>query len=740
MRTRAVALGLLLGAVGWSAPGVSFAQEAGEKKEPAATESKKEESPAAEPKQEESERADAQEQEEPLELGKVTVTAEGEKPYYVQSIITEEEVEEARNSGSVDSLLKGEAGVQLSRKSFEGSDSSKILLRGFDESRSLILLNGRNLHGAGVYGGYYVDWSSLSLEEVKRVEITRGAGPAKYGNTLGGVVNIITRDGTEEPGTVLRGTGGSFGTWDVEGSNAGGIGPLRYSVAASHYGTDAYLRNAFVDRNAFAARLAFKLPAEIELKAGTRYTEGENGMIVYNRPDSPYYDDTEPKSLESQLGGPYVQFLDHGRGLWGPRDWGDRSYWRNERWQVDAGLFRDNEDFGFSLQTYLFDEYRKEQFYGVDDPHHLVLQRDSKPEDWNWGYRADFHNLLAGAGPHQVEYGLEGQYLGYGDMDVVTVDPNYFPPWGLPTSSPGERDISRLNGGYLQDLWKINDWLEVEAGFRFDSFEADGPEANAITIDEDKWSPRVGVTVRPWEGGHVTGRYARAYRFPTLPEYYWWYSGFQPEDRKNLTSEKANQWELEVGQRVSEKAEFTARWYYYEVDDYIRTVYGYMPSRVVYNIDRVDLQGVELEAFHQLPYGFSAWANYTVQKTEKRGDVLDKSSDLSDELVELPEHQFNLGLDYRRENGLEARLRLGYVGERHEVYGDQAVPGASTLKKMDSYADMDFNLSYPFFKGEKVRESRLLLAVQNILDERYEEEYGFPMPGITFTAGLSVKF
>ncbi len=727
METRMLRFSALLGALMLAVPAMSFGQEAGEKKEP----------PAAEAKEKKPAEKETKDKKEAVELGKVVVTAKKEKPHYVQDVIPAEEVARARRSASVEGLFKDLAGVQLSRRSFAGSDSNKLRLRGFGESRSLILLNGRNLHGAGVYGGYYVDWSSLSLEEVERVEVIRGAGPARYGNTLGGVVNIVTKEWTEKPRTVIRSAGGNLGTWDAQASHSGGVGRLRYSVAASHYETDGYLRNAFADREAFAARFALKLPAEMELTAGVRFTENECGMIVYNRPDSPYYDGRKPKSLESQLGGPYARFWDHNTG---PRDWGDGSYWKDERWQFDLGLSRDTEKFGFSLQAYMFNQHREEYFYAMDDPRHLALQRDSEPEDRNWGWRADFHNLLEGVGQHKIEYGLEGHYLGYGDMDVAKVDSTYFPAWAVPASSSGERNISQLNGGYVQDLWKVNDWLEVEAGLRFDSFEADGPEASAITVDEDKWSPRLALTVRPWEGGRVTGRYARACRFPTLPEYYWWYSGFQPADRKDLTAEKANQWELEVGHDVTDKFAVKVRGYYYEVDDYIRTIFGYKPSRVIYNIDRVDFQGLEVEASHELPRGFSVWANYTVQKTEKHGDVLDNSSDLTDELVELPENKFGLGLDYRRKNGLEARLALRYVDQRHAVRGSLATPGASTLEKMDSYVDVDLSLSYPLFRGKKGQESRVFVSVENLLDEDYEEEYGYPMPGITFVFGLIASF
>jgi len=675
-----------------------------------------------------------------VRMDEVVVTATKVRPERAGEVLQPDELDPGRRSASVDGLFKELAGVELSRRSFAGSDGSKVRIRGLAESRSLILLDGRNLHGAGVYGGYYVDWSSLSLEDVKRVEIIRGAGPAKYGNTLGGVVNVVTREWSDEPRTTVRTAGGNLGTWNAEVAHAGAFRAMRYSVAASHYETDGYLRNAFVDREAFAARLGLMLPWEMELSAGARFTEGESGMIVYNHPDSPHYDARKPKSLESQLGGPNVRFWDHGDGLWGDRDWGDGSYWQNRRWEFDWGLARKAEDFGFSVRAYLFNENREEYFYALDDPQHVVLKRGSKPEDRNWGWRADCHNRLEAGGYHRIEYGLEGHYLGYGDMNVSRVDPAYFPAWALPTSSTGERGISERSGGYVQDLWTVNDWLEVEAGLRFDSFEADGPEENAVAVDEEQWSPRIALTVRPWEGGHVTGRYARPCRFPTLPEYYWWYSGFQPADRKDLRAERAHQWELEVGHRLADRFEITARGYHYDVEDYIRTVFGYRPSRVIYNIDRVNFRGFELEASCRLPLGFSAWTNYTIQKTEKHGDVLDNSSELTDELVELPENTFGFGLDYRAKQGLAARATLRYVDGRHVVRGSLAAPGGSTLEGIDGYVNVDLSLSCPLLRSGKKKECRFFFTVQNLLDEDYQEEYGYPMPGITFMAGLSAKF
>ena len=82
MRTRALALSFLLGALVWAAPVTSFGQEAGEKKEP----------PAAEAKEKKPAEKETKDKKEAVELGKVVVTAKKEKPHYVQDVIPPEEV------------------------------------------------------------------------------------------------------------------------------------------------------------------------------------------------------------------------------------------------------------------------------------------------------------------------------------------------------------------------------------------------------------------------------------------------------------------------------------------------------------------------------------------------------------------------------------------------------------------------------------------------------------------------
>jgi len=685
---------------------------------------------------------------EPIEI--VITAPKAEPTPGAPLVIRTEDVPHIRLSTTADGLLENTAGVDLSRRRFAGNENSRLTLRGFDESRSRILLNGRNLHGAGVFGGYYVDWDSLSVTDIESLTLIRGAAPAKYGNTLGGVVDLETRQGSEEPETQVSLEGGLIDedareeTWNGRMSHSGSSGPLRYTFSAGHDDTDGYLRNAFSERDTFSAGLTWQITEDLDLTLSGRYTRNESGMIVYNRPDSPYYDPDEPDSLSGDLGGPGLPFK-NGPGAWGPFYPGDDSRWKDRRLNLDLALSYETDDFGATVRAYFMDQDRKDRFYSISRPGHLVFLRESEPEKNNWGWSTDLEHGLDALGHHTIEYGASGTYLGYGDIDVEYFDPQYFvfPGGNLHPNlqdTQGKATITQWHGAYLQDTWAVTETLTLEPGIRFDSFTADGAQPGHIGMDEDRWSPRFAVTVYPWEEAHLTGRYGRAYRFPTIPEYYWWNAGFQPPARPDLTSEKAHQWELEWGQAFPSETTVTVRGYYYNVRDYIRTVFGYRPSRVVYNVDQVRLGGVEVEVSQELPHDFRVWANYTFQRSRKEGDTLDSSADLSDELVELPHHKANLGIGYRKKDGLEADLTMRYVSARRAVRGDLTQPGGSYLRGMDPFIDLDFTASLPLWKGKEKGEARWILTLDNLLDRHYEEEYGFPLPGLTVMTGLKATF
>lgn len=99
-----------------------------------------------------------------------------------------------------------------------------------------VLVDGRSVYSPGNFNG--VDWGSLpvTIDEIERIEVVRGTNSVAYGaNAFLGVVNIITRDSADSPGTQVAVSAGSAGVRDtaLETSEAANGGGLRLNAQVS---------------------------------------------------------------------------------------------------------------------------------------------------------------------------------------------------------------------------------------------------------------------------------------------------------------------------------------------------------------------------------------------------------------------------------------------------------------------------------------------------------------------------
>lgn len=395
-----------------------------------------------------------------------------------------------------------------------------------------------------------------------------------------------------------------------------------------------------------------------------------------------------------------------------------------------------------------------------------VLERKSSPDN-SWGWTARFSRAL---GTNLLGFGGQGVYLGSGDLRITYVKPGYFRSYL--SESPAKDDASKWHGFYVDDTLNFFNQLELYGGLRIDVFSADS-SIDAVTLYQNgrpvgyetinaKFNattplPNFGVVYRPVEPLSIYGRVSRATRFPTTPEFYWYYGGYRPEvnpasdvNRKDLTYEDAI--EIETGLSYQFLGDITLwlTYYNYQVDDYIRTIFGYAPSRIVYNIDGVQFHGVELAADGRIWGDVFAFANFTYQKTEKDGDVLDGSNKLSDSLSELPEFMANWGVKYQREDGALAEIAFRYVGPTdvlilNDINSAGGAPAESPveLQHLGGFATVDLLFRYPVIKYE-VEENRVVgllsAGIQNLFDKSYVEEYYFPAPGRSCNISLELKF
>lgn len=150
-------------------------------------------------------------------------------------------------------ILAQVPGVQL-QSFFGGVNGAKtsIDIRGFGAfatANTLILVNGRRLNDIDMAG---VDLSTIPLQSIERIEITRGnSGAVLYGdNAVGGVVNIVLKNGVGGPpvsGRVEAGVG-SFNTRQANISAATNYGPWSTSFYGNAIKSDGYRENNALDQ------------------------------------------------------------------------------------------------------------------------------------------------------------------------------------------------------------------------------------------------------------------------------------------------------------------------------------------------------------------------------------------------------------------------------------------------------------------------------------------------------------
>lgn len=99
--------------------------------------------------------------------------------------VIDKKVIDDSKSRSLPQLLSKSLGVEIK----DAGSTSSVSIRGFDDSHTLILVDG--LRRTGKYGS--TDLTAIQVEDIERIEIVRGPMSTLYGaDAIAGVVNIIT--------------------------------------------------------------------------------------------------------------------------------------------------------------------------------------------------------------------------------------------------------------------------------------------------------------------------------------------------------------------------------------------------------------------------------------------------------------------------------------------------------------------------------------------------------------------
>ena len=201
----------------------------------------------------------------------VVVTAEAEPVLHSQTVapadvITREEIDQ-RQAVTLPDLLQFSPGVAFGHTGPFGGTAS-LFLNGGNSSFTKVLVDGTPINPPGSA----VDFSSLTTDNIDKVEIVRGAESAIYGSdAVSGVVQLFTHRGeTRIPSANLFAEGGGFSSARGGGDLSGLLGKFDYSGAASYFQTDGQGRHdAFLNR-AFSGNFGYSFSDTNQLHLSLR--------------------------------------------------------------------------------------------------------------------------------------------------------------------------------------------------------------------------------------------------------------------------------------------------------------------------------------------------------------------------------------------------------------------------------------------------------------------------------------
>jgi outer membrane cobalamin receptor len=123
------------------------------------------------------------------------------------SIVTRHEIDE-RGAQSVLEVLREVPGVEVNQSGRRGGVTG-VFIRGGNSNYNLVMIDGIQMNDFG--GGF--DFAPLAVDGVDRVEVIRGPQSALYGsNAVTGVINVVSQRGEGPPRFTALAEGGSFTT------------------------------------------------------------------------------------------------------------------------------------------------------------------------------------------------------------------------------------------------------------------------------------------------------------------------------------------------------------------------------------------------------------------------------------------------------------------------------------------------------------------------------------------------
>ena len=145
------------------------------------------------------------------------------------------------------------------------------------------------------------DLNYLPVDAIERIEVYKGAASSAWGSSLGGVINIITRepDANTPAAGMIRSSFGKADTFKNRANVRGTIQKAGYFLSVTGDHSDGFMENSAYNQSAFYGKLNYDIGTAGRMNFVYSWDKGESEDPLINYPD--FWDDIEQERIYQRL-------------------------------------------------------------------------------------------------------------------------------------------------------------------------------------------------------------------------------------------------------------------------------------------------------------------------------------------------------------------------------------------------------------------------------------------------------
>jgi vitamin B12 transporter len=601
---------------------------------------------------------------------------------------------EERDYDTLVDALSSLPGLRVVQSGSAGGQAS-VFIRGTNSDHVLVLLDGMPINDAADPNGAF-NFGVDTLGDVERIEVVRGPMAALYGsNAIGGVINLITRRGTQ-PGVHLTGDlAGGYPAQIMGTVNASGItGPLDYSAtyeSQSQRGFDStpqretiYTGTPQGYRDMFGTLNLGYTPID-----GTRLSlllRARQAVFGFDELGSPNFDDDNATGRDSTLIGRV----------------GVHSTLFGGTYETNVFVGRVQDD-----RSYVELLHPLDPNLATEDDHYHSYRTDVQ---WNNTVHLDDLLHVSAMSATDLTFGYE--YIGDNVRSSINSVSGGF---GYLQSTVAGMTTNAFYTGLQTTLWQR---LTLTGQVRQDYVDGDTP-----------FTWRLGTVLNaPEIATRFKAAYGTAFRAPSLFDRYG-VDSYGYVGNPNLKPESAQGWELGFTTDVNafgraDFVSFGATYFNEQVQQLIVTQFD--PVYTSVNIGSAHMQGVETE----LTLRPAAWLSLTATYTYTY--AID--ADTGEMLLRRPQNAASFDATLHPLPRLTIAPELIFTGAFQDYLIDNN--GFSTGTVGSTGQGLIANLTVTYDVTPKVQ---VYVHASNMFDSKFEPANGYQIPGPSVWAGVRFK-